>query len=141
MTNDPAVSLGDGKYLSLTTFRRDGTPVATPVWVMRIDRQLYVITSANSGKVKRLRNNTDVLIAACDVRGQVSGPEFPGVAALLDDNETQMVEGLLLRKYGWQARVMNAGQAIQDLSRRALRKPSGPGRQGISITVTTGGRT
>ena len=52
-----------------------------------------------------------------------------------------MVEGLLLRKYGWQARVMNAGQAIQDLGRRVLRKPGGPGRQGIGITITTGGRT
>ncbi len=135
MTTDPAISLGDGKYLSLTTFRRTGTPVATPVWVMRIDRQLYVITSAESGKVKRLRNNTDVVLAACDVRGQVSGPEFQGVAALLDDEETQMVEGLLIRKYGWQARAMNAGQAIQDLGRRVLRKPSGPGRQGIGITV------
>ena len=76
VNDDPTARLGDGKYLSLTTFRKTGTPVATPVWVMREADQLYVITGAESGKIKRLRNNTAVLIAACDVRG----PPPPGPA-------------------------------------------------------------
>ena len=138
MNDDPTAGLGDGKYLSLTTFRKTGTPVATPVWVMREADRLYVITGAESGKIKRLRNNTAVLIAACDVRGQVSGPEFHGKATLLDAGDTRWVESLLLHKYGWQARAMNMSQAVQGFGKRLLRKPPGPGRQGISITVLAG---
>ena len=65
--------LARGRYLSLTTFRRDGTPVATPVWVARQGDELVVYTARSSGKVKRLRNNNRVLLAPCNMRGRVNG--------------------------------------------------------------------
>jgi PPOX class probable F420-dependent enzyme len=61
------------RYLSLTTFRRDGKPVATPVWVARQRDELVVYTARSSDKVKRLRNNNRVLLAPCGMRGRVSG--------------------------------------------------------------------
>ncbi len=62
--------LGEQEYISLTTFKRNGTGVATPVWVMRDSDHLYVITEAGSGKAKRLRNFSRVMVAPSDMRGR-----------------------------------------------------------------------
>jgi PPOX class probable F420-dependent enzyme len=98
--------LASRQYLSLTTFRRSGAPVATPVWVARRDEGLYVITSVESGKVKRLRHTARVLLAPCDVRGQITGPQVEGSARLLDEDGTAMVRTLIDEKYGLLGRLM-----------------------------------
>jgi hypothetical protein len=56
-------TLAKSKYISLTTFRRDGTPVATPVWVAQQGDELVVYTVRSSGKAKRLRNSSRVSVA------------------------------------------------------------------------------
>jgi hypothetical protein len=94
------------RYLSLTTFRRDGTPVATPVWVARQGDELVVYAAPSSGKVKRLRNNNRVLLAPCDMRGRVTGDVVAGTARLQDDAETAVTISLLRRRYGPQARLL-----------------------------------
>ena len=96
--------LARSRYLSLTTFRRDGTPVATPVWVARQGDELIVYTARSSGKVKRLRNNNRVLLAPCDMRGRVKGDVVEGTARLEDDAESAMA--LIRREYGLQARLL-----------------------------------
>jgi PPOX class probable F420-dependent enzyme len=96
--------LARGRYLSLTTFRRDGTPVATPVWVARQGDELVVYTARSSGKVKRLRNNNRVLLAPCDMRGRVAGDVVEGTARLQDDAESAI--SLIRREYGLQARLL-----------------------------------
>ena len=68
---DALDALRRGKYVSVTTFRRDGTPVPTPVWYALGDGELVFWTGAASGKVKRLRNNPRVLVAPCNARGRV----------------------------------------------------------------------
>ena len=70
----PAVTLAafPGKYVSLTSYRRDGTAVATPVWFVRQDGRLLVETGAASGKVKRIRRNPAVQVAVC-ARGRLRG--------------------------------------------------------------------
>jgi PPOX class probable F420-dependent enzyme len=98
--------LASGQYLSLTTFRRTGAPVATPVWVTRRDEHLYVITSVESGKVKRLRHTSRVLLAPCDVRGRITGAQVPGSARLLDADGTAMVRALVNDKYGLLGKLM-----------------------------------
>ncbi|GAA5114621.1 PPOX class F420-dependent oxidoreductase [Haloechinothrix salitolerans] len=93
--------LADEKYVQLTTFRRDGTPVPTPIWAVADDGELFVWTERNSGKVKRLRNNPRVEVTACDLRGKrTHGESVSGTARLLDDAETDRVRKLLGRKYG-----------------------------------------
>nr|WP_202462392.1 PPOX class F420-dependent oxidoreductase [Streptomyces sp. SID8374] len=91
------------EYVSLTTYRKDGTPVATPVWAAAEGEVLYVWTRSDSWKVKRLRNNTDVVITVCDVRGKIAegAPSAEGTARLLDADETRQVRKLLARKYTW----------------------------------------
>ena len=64
------------KYLSLTSFRKSGVPVRTPVWFAEAEGKLYLFTNPKSGKAKRIRNNPRVLIAPCTMRGKVTGPEF-----------------------------------------------------------------
>jgi PPOX class probable F420-dependent enzyme len=123
-------SLGSEKYISLTTFRRDGSGVATPVWVMADHDHLYVITDAASGKAKRLANFARVMVAPCDMRGTVTGASVDATAELLDAAGTDRVHQLLTAKYGWKARLFTT------MSR--IRHPrSSPDRIGIRITLTT----
>ncbi|MFI6147753.1 PPOX class F420-dependent oxidoreductase [Streptomyces sp. NPDC051109] len=96
--------LNQGKYVSLTTFRKDGTPVATPVWAVADGGELYVWTRSDSWKVKRIRNNGRVTVRACDVRGRVAegAAVLEGEARLLDEAGLTRVRKLMSRKYTWQ---------------------------------------
>lgn len=89
----------NGKYLSLTSFKRDGTGVATPVWFVADNGHLLVETDASSYKVKRILRNPQVRIAVCDARGRLRGETVDGEARILPDSERARVERLLARKY------------------------------------------
>ena len=88
-----------GKYLSITSFKRDGTGVATPVWFVREGGRLLVQTDANSGKVKRIRRNPQVLVASCTATGRLLTDPAPPRAELLPDAEVGRVERLMAAKY------------------------------------------
>jgi len=88
-----------GKYLSLTTYRRDGTPVATPVWFVQDGGRLYVNTAAESYKAKRIRQNPAVTVAACTARGAVRGAAIAARAEFLPESEHAKVDQLMARKY------------------------------------------
>ena len=97
-----AGTLGDitsGKYLRITSFRRDGSGVGTPVWFVPENGRLLVHTDRDSYKVKRIRRNPSVLIAPCNARGKQRGEQLPARAEVLPDSETGRVEELLARKY------------------------------------------
>ena len=100
MSHPEIERLGTGKYLSLTTFKKDGSAVATPVWVARDGDELVVITDATSGKARRIRNNSSVRLAPCDMRGQVTGSSVDGSAQLTDSTGTKSVAAQVKRKYG-----------------------------------------
>jgi uncharacterized protein len=89
----------DGKYLSLTSYRRDGTGVATPVWFVGDDGHLLVETDADSYKVKRIRRDPHVRIALCDARGRLRGEPVDADARILPTEERERVDRLLGRKY------------------------------------------
>ncbi|MFE5913737.1 PPOX class F420-dependent oxidoreductase [Streptomyces wedmorensis] len=93
-----------GRYVSLTTFRKDGTGVATPVWYAVEGSELYAWTRTDSWKVKRLRKDPRVEVVVCDVRGKVAeGAErVTGEGRLVEGEELRRIRGLLARKYGWQ---------------------------------------
>ena len=96
-------------YVNLATFRRNGNAVETPVWFAIYDGRLYVFTAEDAGKVKRLRNNPKVRVAACGVRGGIKGHWIEGSARRTDDPDTvASAYDALLRKYGWQMRLTNA---------------------------------
>ena len=92
------------KYISLTTFRKNGTGVATPVWFGEEGDKLYVMTRSDMGKMKRIRNNRGVRVAPCTMRGKVSGPEFAATARILPAEEHAHARQTINRKY-WAARL------------------------------------
>ena len=103
------VDLTSEQFVSLTTFRRSGDAVATPLWAVRDGDTLAFWTGRGTGKVKRLRNNPAVEVRPCGRRGDVK-PDAPtafGRAELLDDSESRArVEAALKSKYGLQYRFV-----------------------------------
>jgi PPOX class probable F420-dependent enzyme len=90
----------DGQnYLSLETFRKNGQGVKTPVWFVLRDETFYVYTEADSGKVKRIRNDPRVRLAVCDMRGGILGPWIDGTASIIEGDERRAADALLDRKY------------------------------------------
>ena len=118
-------SLHGHRYMNLTTFRKDGRAVRTPVWFAEDgEGRLYVYTLAKSGKVGRIRRDGDVRVGPSDARGRPLGPEAPGTARLLPPAERASAEALLRRKYGLQKRAFG-------LLHRAR------GETGVYLTVST----
>jgi hypothetical protein len=73
MSHAALAQFANQQYLNLGSYKRDGTPVQTPVWFAEDDGTLYIYTLANAGKVKRIRRNLRVRIAPCTMRGNVTG--------------------------------------------------------------------
>jgi PPOX class probable F420-dependent enzyme len=92
------------KYVSLVTFRKSGAAVATPVWFGENDDKLYVMTRSDMGKMKRVRNNAQVRVAPCTIRGKATGPEFVASARILPPEEHARARQFINRKY-WAARL------------------------------------
>ena len=133
MTTPTLDALGAAKYISLTTYRKDGTAVATPVWLVRDDDALLVITDPDSGKAKRLRNNPQVLVSPCDMRGRVKpgAISVPARVELLDDAGTARALGLIGKRYGLMGRIFTG---INE--RRARKAGKSLTHQGLRLTVT-----
>ena len=90
------------RFISLSTERRSGARVATPVWFAQVDDVLVVGTFSDSGKVKRLKNSSAVQIAPCNFRGLVKGPYLAASARLLEEERRADADSALAEKYGWQ---------------------------------------
>ncbi len=72
-------------YIDLVTYRKSGVPVHTPVWFAEQDGKLYVMTRSDSGKYKRIRNNSRVQVAPCTMRGKCTGPGIAATARVSAD--------------------------------------------------------
>jgi len=97
--------LNGHEYMLLTTFRKSGDPVPTPVWFAREDDTLYVVTQADSGKVKRIRHTTAITIEPCTVRGDSLGPAVEAQARILPPAEFDHANRVLNKKYGLKKRA------------------------------------
>ncbi|MFI7498284.1 PPOX class F420-dependent oxidoreductase [Streptomyces sp. NPDC049687] len=117
--------LGAGKYLLITSYRKNGTGVATPVWVVRDGDTIGAWSAADSWKVKRIRARGDVLVGPCDARGNPTGDQVPATAEICDAETTARYRTLLARKYGIMGRLVLLGSRL----RRGL-----DGTVGIRIT-------
>ena len=98
----------DGPYISLVTFRRDGSEVATPVWFAPLGDKLYVFTDGTSYKVKRLRRDDRIRIAPCGVAGALEGDWISGRGRVVEDRDlVAQAYRALGAKYGWQMSAIN----------------------------------
>jgi PPOX class probable F420-dependent enzyme len=92
------------KYINVETYRKNGQGVRTPVWFVESDNDdnsiLYIRTSNDTGKYKRIRNNPSVQIAPCDMRGSVKGKWVKGEARIASEDEKMKAFKMLEKKYG-----------------------------------------
>jgi PPOX class probable F420-dependent enzyme len=103
MNSDEIAFMEGGNYISFATRKKSGDLVATPVWFAPDEGSYYVFSAGEAGKVKRLRNFSESRIAACTMRGIVTGEWFDTRAVLLEKPEdTATALSALQRKYGWQ---------------------------------------
>ena len=110
----PFDRLTQQQYINLETFRKSGVGVKTPVWFVQDGDSIFVRTVANSGKVKRIRNNRQVNIASCKVDGALLGEWFPATAREVKDSDTgQKVDRLLDKKYGLMKKMFAQVSALQ----------------------------
>lgn len=117
-------------YVSLATFRKNGTEVRTPVWIAAHGDTLYVFSERKAGKVKRIRARKRVRLAACDVRGNLKSDWREGTARIVhSDEEVEAMYPAFVRKYGWQMRIGNLLAKISGRYHRraiiAIRLPVG----------------
>ena len=94
-------NLDKEKYMSLTTFRKSGEAVITPMWFAESRGTIYAETGVNAGKLKRIRQMERVTLAACTMSGKVTGSEFEGQARLVSEvQEMNVARVALSKKYG-----------------------------------------
>jgi len=134
-TSTPALrDLGDEDFVQLTTFRRSGAAVHTPVWVVPDGEGLLVTTTSGSGKVKRLRRDSRVELRPCSRRGRVESgaPRVAALAAVDPDPTAHEREAdRFADKYGWEYRVAMVVEGVV----RAVRRTAGPARRIVRITT------
>jgi len=88
---EPFAALAGSRYMLLTTYRKDGTPVPTPVEPYLLDGRLFFVTDWRTGKVKRIRRNPNVTVAPCTLRGAPTGPTVHGRIRVLGVDEAKRV--------------------------------------------------
>jgi PPOX class probable F420-dependent enzyme len=99
MANETLEHLAQERILILTTYRRTGVPVPTPIGFVREGDQFLIWTRAETGKVKRIRHTPAVTVAPGTPRGDVTGPALPAVASILPAEETPRVLARLKERY------------------------------------------
>jgi PPOX class probable F420-dependent enzyme len=105
--------LGSEKYVLLTTFRKDGRAVPTPLWAVPHGDGLMVWTPTDTGKLKRIRNNGRVTVQACDFRGNPSGEPVEAQARIGDEADRAAVFDGIRHKYGLTGRLTLLGSRLR----------------------------
>jgi len=129
--------LDTARYVSLTTFKKDGSAVATPVWITGSEGSYVVTTGDTAGKTKRLRNNPAVRVQVCDLRGRVKPPApiYTGEGEVRAEPESlAAAEEALATKYGWQF----AATKLLDRVRTRLGRGTGQAVVAIHLTLRDG---
>ena len=102
------MGLADAKYIAFTTYKRDGSAVTTPVWIVDLDDgKVGFYTSSGSGKAKRLKNNPKVVVQPSDARGKVKAGTSPltGTAVVVDGAERDAIYDKVVAKYGFMTKL------------------------------------
>ncbi len=121
-----------GRYLSITSFKRDGTGISTPVWFVSDGERLYAFTDLHSAKIRRIRHNPHVEIAACYPWGKLRREQVSARAEVLTDTaDLERVQELLVSRYRFSYRIV---MFFYRLGRRARGKPSVADGAALAIT-------
>ena len=108
------------KFLSLETVRKSGVKVATPVWFVEHQGKFFVRTVADSGKVKRIRNNPYVRIMPCGPRAAPKGEWINATARLNSADEDVQINAWFLAKFGFAKRAFDVMNALRRTKWQAI---------------------
>jgi uncharacterized protein len=126
-------ALFPGRYLSVTSFKRDGTGVATPVWFVSDRSRLLALTDLHSAKVRRIRRDPRVLVASCRADGKLRTEPVPARAEVLTATpDLERVQKLLLERYRLTYRVV---MLVYRFGRRLRGERSVADGAAVAITV------
>jgi len=115
------MALADEKYMLFTTFRRDGTAVSTPVWVVPLDDgKVGFWTSSGSGKAKRLAHTDRVTVQPCDARGRPKAGTQPieATARIVTGPEFATISDKVVAKYGFLTKLTRTLGTIGGIVKR-----------------------
>jgi PPOX class probable F420-dependent enzyme len=129
------MALSDEKYIRVTTFKKDGTAVSTPTWVVALDDgRIGFYTSSTSGKAKRLKNDPRVVVQPSDARGRVKPDTLPveGTAAVVTGGERDTIYELVVAKYGFMTKLT---RVLAKIGGFVKRKDQPYADRGIVITL------
>jgi PPOX class probable F420-dependent enzyme len=113
--------LDQADYISLRSYKRDGSAVDTPVWFAPLDDKLVIFTLRETYKVKRVQRNPKVQVARCDVRGKLQGPWHEATCRAVDEPERERrAYASLTEKYGWKMRIGDVMSALSGRKRRRV---------------------
>ena len=103
----------DAKYVTLTTYRKSGVGVPTPLWFAYDGDAIVMWTPTGAGKVKRLRNRSDVTVAPCTFRGEPTGEAVAGTAEICDPAGSDRARDLIKRRYGFYGWLTMTGSLLR----------------------------
>jgi PPOX class probable F420-dependent enzyme len=113
------MALSDEKYLSFTTFKKDGTPKPTPIWIADLgDGTMGFTTNEDAWKIKRLKTNPNVMVQPCDMKGEITDgtTAIEGTATYVTGGpDFEKVRGLIDKKYGFAVRVIKIINGVRNL--------------------------
>jgi len=101
MEHKPPARLGPGRYVALTTYETDGSPVTARVWATKVGGLEYVVVDSHAGKVRRILNNPLVNVARCNHDGSTASEAVPARARILGPEFTRVTINWLQLSYGW----------------------------------------
>jgi len=129
------MAIADEKFMSFTTYRRDGRPVATPVWWVELgDGQYGFWTSSTSGKAKRLAHTARVTVQPSNRRGVVKPGSEPleGTARVVTGAALEPIREKVVAKYGFQTKLTKPIVTVVS-TLRGKRSPYGDA--GVIVTL------
>ena len=112
---DPFAYLADEKFVCLTTYRRNGTAVPTPMWFILGDGKMWMRTAENAGKAKRIRAGARVSVAPSDFRGRPTGRHLEAQARLVPAAEVPFVDEGIKHKYGFMKKLVDLRTKLRGL--------------------------
>jgi PPOX class probable F420-dependent enzyme len=122
-----------GRYLSVTSFKREGTGVATPMWFVSDGSRLFALTGLHSPKIWRIRRNPRVLVASCRPDGKLRREQVWARAEVLTStDELRRVQELLMDRYSVSYRIV---MRFYRLGRRLRGKQSVADGAALAITI------
>ena len=129
-----SADLDTAKYVSFVTYKKDGSSVATPVWVVPFEGGYAFTTATDAFKVKRLRNDARATLTVCDMRGKTAQGAIvhTGAAVMLNEADTQRVDALIRKKYSIGHRMLG----VLSVLKKIAGKGTTAGDAAIKVTLT-----